>query len=767
MKPLFDYRRFKKIDSDEHSTTFQHPKGHKITVAHKGLSPKIRGELAALPTFKADGGEISPKEDDVDVKIMKQRGVYDANSPEEKLVNNLKTNAGAFMGSMAPVAAEGEAISAASGRPAFMKSAPPAYAASEAPGATTPNSVDSIRTAMNQEYEANGLSNNFKKLQQKLSGMFDKGYADGGKVNKMADGGGATTKSANDIGTTRSYTAEEWAAKNKDKPESGSDEEFEKNVKDVKQYMNYAEGGEAEPAAQYDKEGEKGHTTNIYVGGTAPQDSQQTDPAIAREKELYNQQVMNPLTLGTGQAPLHKGETFNPEQPEQEPANFDPEKFKEAESEYKGEEANKAQGIKQTVEGNKVRERAGLSPIPVPENPSPTDAATAAPSPDVTAGAKQLGINDPYGTEAYYQGMQAGIGEQKAGISGEAAAQTQLGQQTAQALNEQVQQQQEARRDYQTHFNDLNQERQNFLQDIKNQHINPDHYLNSMGTGQKVATGIGLILGGLGSGLTHTPNMAAQFLQNQIDNDVNAQRAELGKKENLLSANMRQFGNLRDAMDMTRIMQNDIVSNQLRAAAATAQGPLAQSRALQAAGQLDMQTAPIMSQIAMRRTLMSGMQQGRVAPEQVIRMVVPEHEQQYATKELKDAQGMIRSRDNILSSFDQVAQINTVGNRLMNPIQASRQTAALRDPLIAGLSKETAGRFTEQDAHYLATLFPSPGDNQETIMKKRMQINKIVGEKMNFPELQKWGINVTGNAGRYSPTGAPKFKEAPPVLPKQ
>jgi len=53
-------------------------------------------------------------------------------------------------------------------------------------------------------------------------------------------------------------------------------------------------------------------------------------------------------------------------------------------------------------------------------------------------------------------------------------------------------------------------------------------------------------------------------LNRQIDRDIDAQKATLGRKESLLSANMRQFGNLHDATQMTKVMQTDIVSNQLK-----------------------------------------------------------------------------------------------------------------------------------------------------------------------------------------------------------
>jgi len=67
-----------------------------------------------------------------------------------------------------------------------------------------------------------------------------------------------------------------------------------------------------------------------------------------------------------------------------------------------------------------------------------------------------------------------------------------------------------------------------------------------------VRTGIGLILSGVGAGLTGAPNMAAQFLQRNIDRDIEAQRANLQKKETLLGFMFRKYGNIQDAAQASR-----------------------------------------------------------------------------------------------------------------------------------------------------------------------------------------------------------------------
>lgn len=54
--------KLKKISTDKSTTTFKHPNGHTLKIAHKGLSPKYLEELSKLPLHKAEGGDVSEEE---------------------------------------------------------------------------------------------------------------------------------------------------------------------------------------------------------------------------------------------------------------------------------------------------------------------------------------------------------------------------------------------------------------------------------------------------------------------------------------------------------------------------------------------------------------------------------------------------------------------------------------------------------------------------------------------------------------------------------
>ncbi len=65
MKPLaFNISKMKKVSGDKHSTTFKHPDGHLIKVAHGGLPTAQRKQLEKLPVHLDEGG--GPSDDSID-----------------------------------------------------------------------------------------------------------------------------------------------------------------------------------------------------------------------------------------------------------------------------------------------------------------------------------------------------------------------------------------------------------------------------------------------------------------------------------------------------------------------------------------------------------------------------------------------------------------------------------------------------------------------------------------------------------------------------
>lgn len=203
--------------------------------------------------------------------------------------------------------------------------------------------------------------------------------------------------------------------------------------------------------------------------------------------------------------------------------------------------------------------------------------------------------------------MQSGYQSKLKGISKQQESAQNLGEEQASLLNDAVKAQSDAKIAFNEQYNRLDAERKAHIEDIKAGHIDPNKYWvgdkDGNGSHSKIAAGIGMILAGFNP--TSRPNAAIEFLNQQMDRNLQAQKENLNSDQNLLAANLKQFGNLKDATDMTRMMQMDLVHNELLAAASKAQSPMAKAAALQAAGQLQMESAPLFQNFAMRRAMMS------------------------------------------------------------------------------------------------------------------------------------------------------------------
>lgn len=337
------------------------------------------------------------------------------------------------------------------------------------------------------------------------------------------------------------------------------------------------------------------------------------------------------------------------------------------------------------------------------------------------------------------------VTEQMTGIQEEAAAKGALGQRQAQAANQFIAQQQAQQKVYQDSLKNNMADINATVQDYKAGHIDPSRYLASQNVGQKIATAIGLVLGGIGGALTHQENPAMKFLQTQIDRDIESQKAELGKKENLLSVNFRKFGNMQDAVKMTQAMQHGIYAAQFEKAAALAQTPIEKARAMQAAAQLQSQILPTLQQIRVRNTLLgqnASQNTQKIDPAIAARFLAPdESTRKEAVKEAGEYKSLVKAQETLFTAFNQLDKLNTIGNRIQHLGRTPAAVESIKGRVLPGLSKETAGRFTEADAKYIESILPENLDTPATIAQKKQDLYNLIAPKFEqFGTLSSLGI---------------------------
>lgn len=560
-KMPFDLKKFQHVKSDDKSTTLQHSDGHILTIAHKALSPEFQEQLQALSKSKNknydEGGEVEedqPEPPQVEVAAPDvsseikggQAGTYEA-KPENQVYGPPKKEGGGGLGKLLALSDGGKVYMADGGKPKEAH-------------------WDQFHTVT---YNADNAPNQAVTVSHKQSPE----ERDSAEVNRR---------------------------------QQASEEEARGKAAGL-----YAEGGDVADPEQVRSES-PGYQQPFESVKEVPVEVQPNPYA-----EMYNKIYAQDRKLNPGQPDdFSRQHALNVVESQQA--------ADKANTKIASEDAQDSQN--KVIQENQRRQALGLEPMPLPAVPqlpsSPTqiqqgaslDQAPMAAKPDMPrnpAQEMQLDAREPESM------MESGYQNRLAGINAQANAQGALGQQQAELLNKNIEAQREAQLSFKNSYQELENERQAHMQDIKDGYIDPNQYWKGTynpqtgkneGGHSKIMSGIGMILGGFNP--TNSPNAAVNFLKFQMEQNLEAQKQNLGAKQNMLNANLRQFGNLRDAMDMTRVMQNDIMAHELQSAAAKAQSPMAKAAAMQAAGQLQMESAPLFQNFAMRRAMMNMSQQG-------------------------------------------------------------------------------------------------------------------------------------------------------------
>jgi hypothetical protein len=661
-----DLSKVKHLKSDERSTTLRHADGHTIHLLHSALSPENQQQLSALSKIPqqaaqsvdknmAEGGDVK--------KYGEHEGGHKRFYPSQNVKKNVtklayggdairqagasfKQATGATYGADPKPATTSQSHVSGDVRTPEQKSAAEHYYDTPKPSVTDqgPN------TEPSSEMQTNGPGTQDRAPQ---------GLAEGGKAELSGSGSPADPTSRLDQGFGKVIVKAEGG--NVSKPENTLD--YNK-LRQEKRQMNsteankpvmpkkLADGGKVCHACGGAMMAKGGQVPRMMAEGTTngpidnavpnysdpnsanqqPTQQQLPDPqAEAMPKaqpndkdaqlEAYKHNLPD-VSRGMKFATPDNSQAAHMPGPNGEPptAGYDVKAWQNAQNDVANAKEDNAAQIagaqQQAIQQNQIRAQLGQPPLPVPnvpdgpqipgsmENPPANTTNPIDPSGQKAQTAAAAGGTDP---QDPYQMLQSGYQQQLQGIQGTSQAQQQQAQANSQVLQQAEQSKATALANYQGQYQDLEAERQNHIQDIRDGYIDPNKYwtgdAQGNGSHSKLAAGIGMILAGFNP--TNKPNAAIEFLKYNMDKNMDAQVKNLGAKESMLSANLRQFGNLKDATDMTKLMQSDIVQNELQQAASKAATPMAKAAALTAAGQLKTEDAPKFQEFAMRRAMMN------------------------------------------------------------------------------------------------------------------------------------------------------------------
>lgn len=390
--------------------------------------------------------------------------------------------------------------------------------------------------------------------------------------------------------------------------------------------------------------------------------------------------------------------------------------------------------------------------------PSPTGATSASPAMAPQAGAMPVAqapsmemapapVTQPDAVPAQVQPqVTPGLTDPTIGGQTQIAATDALGkaeqgqiQAKANELKTGIAAQQQLANDFHEATQHTQNELSNLRQDMAKGHIDPNHYLDSKSTIGKIGTAIGVFLGGFGQG----SNQVLDYVNKQIDNDIKGQQANVDNKSTLYSAALKQSDSQQQAMNLTRLMMNDITLNKLQEAELKSANPIIKARAQQAIGAIQSQMAPMIQQQAMFKMLHSP--DGTIKdidPAQLIPSLVPKEAQKEVFKEVSQAQNAIRNKKSFLDNFDNAVQENSILGRASRlgftppSIKAMNQLAL---PLIHDLE----GRVNEYEQKTVQDNFPQPGDTAATVDAKRKTMQDFFDQKSAASTAKGYGLDLS------------------------
>lgn len=296
------------------------------------------------------------------------------------------------------------------------------------------------------------------------------------------------------------------------------------------------------------------------------------------------------------------------------------------------------------------------------------------------------------------------------------------------------------------HYQDLDNELTQALGDYNDAQIDPQALWHNSSTPAKVASAIGLVLGGIGSGLTHQPNQALELLNKMIDRDVMAQRFNLGKKATVIEGYLKQMGNLNDATKMTQAFFSDVYGAHLKRVASQMQGPLAQSQAQMMLGQLGQQRDQLVGGMAMQRAMLEQMGSGAgydpmatVNMYRMTGMISPQMAEQAGKEVVQDQNHGLQTK-NILGAFDQAVQENALAARAGEHAGFEPPSLAALHNMVLPFLKDNEGKISDIELQTIREMDPGMLDKPETTKSKREWFQRFLESKNSTPMLDYMGI---------------------------
>lgn len=308
------------------------------------------------------------------------------------------------------------------------------------------------------------------------------------------------------------------------------------------------------------------------------------------------------------------------------------------------------------------------------------------------------------------------------------------------------------------------QKDQKLLDQYQSQKIDPDRYWHQQETPAKIASGIALILGGLGSGLTHGRNMAQDMIENAISRDIDAQKNDQSKSYNLYQMNRAAMGDDLSANLATQNQMLTALKYKLLQSGALTGGKLAQANADQAIAVINQKQEMNNQQLGLIRQGLGmgpgGGGPGPQDPSMLVPRLVPPEQQKTVFGEIERAQNTKRQYKGIVDAFDKAStDVRPMsGGALKNAIPG------ITSPFVKAFHAEMGPTFQNLEGtvrqaamdNMDKNLTPQLGDSDETIAVKRNALQNYLNSAVAAPTAKGYGIDIS----KFGSTSVPRPQES-------
>jgi hypothetical protein len=159
--------------------------------------------------------------------------------------------------------------------------------------------------------------------------------------------------------------------------------------------------------------------------------------------------------------------------------------------------------------------------------------------------------------------------------------------------------------------------------------VNPDRYWQNASVPGKISASIGLILGGIGSGLTGTENAALKIINQTIDNDIEAQKKNIDQANNLYRMNLDAIKNEKEAYNVTKAQMIGVAELKLKEQMARTSSQEAIAQGKIALGKLQLAKQQLLQQTALDQVVTVGQDNPKMITPEILEKLPAEQRERF------------------------------------------------------------------------------------------------------------------------------------------